>query len=89
MINSASIGNDIISYVYVGDFEIFGIPYPLEVLRADNIGLWWNFEDSSTLSQTIAPFTQVNGGDPVAYVYDKGMHGNQWIPTNYYKENDV
>ena len=75
MIKSASIGNDIISYVYVGDFKIFGIPYPLEVLRADNIGLWWNFEDSDTLSQTIAPFTQVNGGDPVAYVYDKGMHG--------------
>ena len=90
MINSASIGNDIISYVYVGDFEIFGIPYPLEVLRADNIGLWWNFEDSSTLSQTIAPFTQVNGGDPVAYVYDKGMHGingSQPITTKRMKYN--
>ena len=75
MINSASIGNDIISYVYVGDFEIFGIPYPLEVLRDDNIGLWWNFKDSDTLSQTISPFTRVNNGDPVATVYDKGMHG--------------
>ena len=75
MINSASIGNDIISYVYVGDFKIFGIPYPLEVLRDDNIGLWWNFEDSNTLSQTVETFTQVNGEDPVAYVYDKGIHG--------------